>query len=75
MQPTNEKLRARAERTIMAITGASADTASTALAAAGDSVKAAVLAILADITPAAARNRLVRSDGDLRRSLEDGAQA
>jgi N-acetylmuramic acid 6-phosphate etherase len=71
LQPTNDKLKARAERTVMSITGVSASTASAALAEAGGSVKAAVLAILAGVTPASARARLARNQGDLRRALDD----
>lgn len=71
LQPTNDKLRARAERTVMSITGVSAQAASAALVDAGGSIKAAVLAILADVTPASARARLAQTQGDLRRALGD----
>ncbi len=75
LQPTNDKLKARAERTVMSITGVSAETASAALREAGGSVKAAILSILAGIPATSARSRLARAQGDLRRALDGDVHA
>jgi N-acetylmuramic acid 6-phosphate etherase len=75
LQPTNAKLRARAERAVMSITGVAAGTASAVLAATGWSVKEAVLALLTDCSPDEARARLALSSGDLRAALGEAAQA
>jgi N-acetylmuramic acid 6-phosphate etherase len=56
--PGNEKLRDRGRRIVEAATGASSDTASTALEAAGGSVKVAVVMLLADVSAQDAGRRL-----------------
>jgi N-acetylmuramic acid 6-phosphate etherase len=56
--PGNDKLRDRGRRIVEAATGASADAASAALAAADGSVKAAVVMLLADVSAADAVRRL-----------------
>ncbi|MDL5156697.1 N-acetylmuramic acid 6-phosphate etherase [Actinomycetospora termitidis] len=55
---TNAKLRRRAERIVRDATGVDADEARAALAAAGDDVATAVVALLAGLDGAAARDRL-----------------
>lgn len=56
--PGNEKLRDRGRRIVEAATGASSDTASTALEAADGSVKVAVVMLLADVSAQDAGRRL-----------------
>lgn len=70
LKATNEKLRARAEWTIMAVTGASAETAAAALARSNGSAKEAMLALLAGIPVEAAHRRLERHGGFLRAALD-----
>jgi N-acetylmuramic acid 6-phosphate etherase len=56
--PGNEKLRDRGRRIVEAATGVSPDEASTALGAAGGSVKAAIVMLLADVSAEEAGRRL-----------------
>lgn len=69
LQVTNHKLRARAQRTVMAITGCSPERASGAITEADGSLKAATLMILADIGAAEAFARLDAAAGHLRAAL------
>lgn len=69
LQVTNEKLLARAERTVMSITGVTAEEASVALGATHGSVKEAILAISNQIPPELAQALLVEHDGRLRNAL------
>ncbi|RLQ84644.1 N-acetylmuramic acid 6-phosphate etherase [Mycetocola zhadangensis] len=69
LKVTNEKLRARAERTIMSVTDASSERAATALVAADNSVKEAILAIRGSLTPDQARQLLADHHGFLRAAL------
>jgi N-acetylmuramic acid 6-phosphate etherase len=73
MQPTNEKLRRRAEQMIVTITGASTEAAAAALTLASGDVKRAVL-ITCGMNDAAAQALLQKHDGNLRLALaEHGA--
>ncbi|WP_259363324.1 hypothetical protein [Microbacterium esteraromaticum] len=69
MQSTNEKLRARAERTVMHATGCTPDQATEALAAAEGSVKLAIVLVETGVDVATARAALESSGGNLRRAL------
>ncbi len=66
VRATNDKLRRRAQRIVQEITGAGPDGAAAALAGAGGSVKAAVVALLAGVPPAEATRRLARCAGRVR---------
>lgn len=70
VQPSNNKLRARARQIVAQATGVSEREAAVALAAAGE-VKTAIVALLAEITPAEARQRLDKAGGVVRRALEN----
>jgi N-acetylmuramic acid 6-phosphate etherase len=65
----NAKLRARARRTVELATGAADADVDAALDAAGGDAKVAIVSLLAAIDAAAARERLDRNDGVVRRSL------
>jgi len=69
MRATNEKLRARAERTVMLATGTDAATAAAALGSADGSVKAAILIVLADVDGPSAARLLADHGGYLREAL------
>ncbi len=69
MRASNAKLRGRALRMVMALTGADERRASLELEACGMHVKTAVLAIRLGLTPEAARGRLAAAGGSLRRAL------
>ena len=69
MRASNAKLRRRALRMVMALTGADEPTASLELEACGMHVKLAVLAIRLGLPPEAARDRLAAAGGSLRRAL------
>jgi len=62
MQPTNEKLRLRAQAMVARATGAEADAAAAALKASGDDVRAAIVMLLAG-TDAATAARLLDEHG------------
>jgi N-acetylmuramic acid 6-phosphate etherase len=72
LQATNEKLRVRSQRAVMLVTGRGAEEASAALAAAGGSVKAAVLILARGLTAAEAVELLSRTPS-LRAALEEAA--
>jgi len=65
----NAKLRVRARRTVELATGAADDEVDAALEAADGDVKVAIVSLLAGVDAAAARSRLDRNDGVVRRSL------
>jgi len=65
----NAKLRVRARRTVELATGAADDEVEAALEAADGDVKVAIVSLLAGVDAAAARSRLDRNDGVVRRSL------
>ena len=67
----NDKLRGRARRTVELATGASEDEVDASLEAADGEVKVAIVSLLAGVDAAAARERLARNDGVVRRSLDD----
>ena len=69
LKATNEKLRVRSVRTVVAATGASEADASAAVDAAGGSVKTAILMVLAGIDADEAHARLDASRGHLRDAL------
>jgi N-acetylmuramic acid 6-phosphate etherase len=73
VQPTNEKLRARAIRIVREATGVTDDEASNALRGASNEVKTAIVAVLLGIAPDEARQRLTAGDGRVREALEGGA--
>ncbi|KJY31719.1 N-acetylmuramic acid 6-phosphate etherase [Streptomyces sp. NRRL S-495] len=66
----NAKLRERARRIVVDITGADEETARRALAATGGEAKAAVLVVLAGVDAPAAAQLLTATDGRLREALE-----
>jgi N-acetylmuramic acid 6-phosphate etherase len=72
VQPTNQKLRQRATRIVMEITGADEETASEWLQEAGWQVKVAVVMGLANIVASEARQRLRASGGRVREAVEFG---
>lgn len=74
VQITNQKLRARAERTVMRATGADAETASRVLDAAEGSVKVAIVAILNGTSPEQARRELAEADGYIRVAVSRGGR-
>lgn len=69
VRATNGKLRRRAQRMVQEITGAGAETAAAALAAAGGQVKPALVALLAGVDPAEAARRLEACGGRVRRAV------
>lgn len=70
VQPTNEKLRRRAVGIVREATSLPEAAAETLLHAANNEVKTAIIAALAGIEPAAARERLRAADGVVRMALE-----
>ncbi|WP_406096130.1 N-acetylmuramic acid 6-phosphate etherase [Kitasatospora purpeofusca] len=66
----NAKLRERARRIVVDITGADEETARRALAATGGEAKAAVLVVLAGVDAPAAARLLAATEGRLREALE-----
>lgn len=66
----NEKQRDRARRTVELATGAPGADVDAALDAAGGDARVAIVSLLAGVDPADARDRLERSGGVVRRSLE-----
>lgn len=75
VSPTNAKLRARARRIVGEAVGLSPEAAERLLGDAGGDVKVAIVAGLADLTPAAARERLRAAHGVIRKALRSGAAA
>lgn len=72
LQPTNEKLRARARRIVERVTGLSANQAQSLLDQCGDA-KTAIVAHQARVSADEARDRLERARGSVRRALDDAA--
>lgn len=70
LQPRNDKLRARALRTVVRATGATQDEAAEALSSADGDAKVAIVALSAKCAPAHAREVLARAGGSVRRALE-----
>lgn len=72
LQLTNQKLRERAKRVIMIITGLSYKEAERYLEKAGGHVKTALVMIKAGVSSSEARARLKREDGFVRAAVEGG---
>ncbi|MGG7507325.1 N-acetylmuramic acid 6-phosphate etherase [Plantibacter sp. YIM 135249] len=70
LRATNEKLRARSERTVMLATGTDATTASRVLDEVGGWVKAAILVLSTGLSAADAVTTLREGDGSLRTAIE-----
>ena len=66
---TNEKLRARARRTVRVATDASDEEVDRALEAAGGSAKIAIVALLTGVDADTAREKLRSADDDIGRAL------
>ena len=66
---TNEKLRARVRRIVMTATGAPAEQADEALAAADGSAKVAIVRLIAGVDVATARARLAAAGGNVRGAI------
>lgn len=75
MRATNEKLRARAERTVMLATDADAASAVQALRTAHGSVKVAILTLMTGVTEQAAIDLLQQQHGNLRAAIAPVAAA
>lgn len=75
MQATNEKLRARAERTIMLAAGVDGATAAEALTNADNSLKEAILMLRTGLELVAARQLLEEHHGFLRQAIAAATQA
>jgi len=69
MQPSNAKLRRRAQRIVAQATGLDAASAETLLARCDGDVKTAIVAALADVSPEAARARLAATGGNVRGAI------
>jgi N-acetylmuramic acid 6-phosphate etherase len=70
LQMTNMKLRERAKRIVMVITGVSYDEATEALTKSNFQVKTTLVAIKAGVTPEEARQRLKKSSGFVRAAID-----
>lgn len=70
LQMTNLKLRERAKKIVMTITGASYEEAAAALDAANGHVKSALVMIKTGVSYEEARTRLARADGFVRAAIE-----
>lgn len=70
LKATNQKLRTRAEATVMRIAGAELPVARAALQTTGYSVKAAALVLMNSLDAEGARDRLAGQDGHFRAALE-----
>jgi len=75
LKPTNEKLRARAVRLAMLLSGAREADVQRALAASGYNVKTAVLMVRGRLGTRAAKARLAASNGNLRSALASFSSA
>ena len=73
LQATNEKLRARSERTIMLAADVDAVTAARALVQTDGSVKSAILVLKTGLTPEDAQHLLGDHDGALRMAIDAAA--
>ena len=70
LQMTNQKLRERAKRVVMIITGVSYDEAADVLEKAGGHVKTALVMIKAGVSAETARDRLRKAEGFVRAAIE-----
>lgn len=73
LQMTNNKLRERARRVVMEITGVSYDVAASTLETAGGHVKTALLMLLGGMSQETAREHLQAAEGFVRKALEVAA--
>lgn len=71
VQPTNAKLRERAKRIVMEITGVAEQTAAGLLAECGYSVPVTIVSLLAGIDKNTAEQRLKAAKGNLRRAIHN----
>jgi N-acetylmuramic acid 6-phosphate etherase len=71
--PENAKLRERARRNVVIASGRSEDDVDTALTAAGGDARVALVALLAGVDPATARERLEGASGSVRVALGENA--
>jgi N-acetylmuramic acid 6-phosphate etherase len=71
VQPSNEKLRARARRTVALATAAPEDEVAAAIAAAEGDAKVAIVSLLAGVNAEAARSRLSAAGGVVREAVAD----
>jgi N-acetylmuramic acid 6-phosphate etherase len=69
VQPTNVKLRGRARRIVAQACGLSEEAAGTVLEQCGGEVKTAIVSVLAQVSPAEARQRLSAANGAVRQAL------
>ena len=69
VQPTNAKLRVRAQRIVERVCGLGPEAAEKLLADCGGHVKTALVAGLADISSEAARRRLAQANSSVRAAL------
>ena len=72
LMATSQKLVERSRRTVMTVTGVDYDTAASAIAAAGKSVKTAIVMLKAGCSRAEAEARLAAARGFVRAALEEG---
>jgi len=70
LQMTNLKLRERAKRIVMIITGVSYDEATDYLTKSGFHVRTAIVMIKASVSLEEARQRLIKSNGFVRAAIE-----
>ncbi len=70
LRATNAKLMARSRRLVTRLTGVAEDRAERELSRCGGEVKTAVVAILHEVTPEAARTILTQHDQHLRRAIQ-----
>jgi N-acetylmuramic acid 6-phosphate etherase len=71
VQPSNEKLRARARRTVALATAAPEEEVAAAIAAAEGDAKVAIVSLLAGVDAEAARSRLSAARGVIREAVAD----
>jgi N-acetylmuramic acid 6-phosphate etherase len=71
VQPSNEKLRARARRAVALATAAPEDEVAAAMAAADGDAKVAIVSLLAGVDADAARSRLSAAHGVIREAVAD----
>ncbi|HET9235483.1 MAG TPA: N-acetylmuramic acid 6-phosphate etherase, partial [Candidatus Eisenbacteria bacterium] len=74
LMANSAKLRERAKRVVMTVTGVDYDRAEAVLREAGGSVKVAVVMLLAGASAEAARGRLAEANGFVRTAIERIAQ-
>jgi N-acetylmuramic acid 6-phosphate etherase len=71
VQPSNDKLRARAWRAVAIATAAPEDEVAEAIAAAGGDTKVAIVSLLAGVDAQTARSRLTAAGGVIREAVAD----